>query len=375
MMNGKYHAIMLLVWLSLASASANSQQPGGTPEQLAALKALDDATPGTLINDPASLGWPVYGPTQTNKIIRSADIPGGGAAIRVEIAKGNPSKPWEVGMNAPISAAIEKGSDVTAIFWARSAGDKEGTIKVRFQQNADPYPGFGDAEFAIGKGWQQYEFTAKADRSIARGQAVVSFQLGGAKQSLEFGQMIVVSGATSIMGKNSGATLIDLHPKLVGKGVVLTDYQTHNWPVYGSGQTRKVVPAKEVPGGKAVQFSVAKAANAYDTGITIPIGNRIEEGEILLLAILARTVSADTPDGKARIGVKVLKNAPPYPGFAENMLAIGPNWGLYQIKTQARMPLDVGEGAIAVHLGGANQVVEIGQVYLLRALAEAPAAP
>jgi hypothetical protein len=115
-----------------------------------------------------------------------------------------------------------------------------------------------------------------------------------------------------------------------------------------------------------VQFTIAAAGtNPYDIGLTIPVTRKIEEGNILILAVLARTVSADTDDGKGKIGVRVQQNAPPYPGFAENVISVGPNWGLFQLKTQARMTIEAGKAAVSVHLAGAKQVIEIGQVYLL----------
>ncbi len=349
----------------MLTGAAAAQQP--TPE----LQALDDATPGTLINDPSSLAWNIYGPGQTNKSIQSADIPGGGAALQITIPRAG-STLYEIGANAPITAAIGSGTDVSALFWARTAqsatGDGKGRIGVRFQQNVSPYAGFGDATFVIGNEWKQYQVTARADRSIAKGQGVLSFQLSGAKQVIEIGQTIIVSGAKSIISTQTLASApLELHPKLVGKGDVITDYSTQNWPMHGTGVTKKTVPAKEVPGGKAEQFSIAAAgANPHDIGLSLLVKEKVEEGEILILAVLARTVSAETADGKGRIGVRIQKNIAPYPGFAENTLPIGPNWGLIQLRTQARMTLEAGEGAVAVHLAGAKQVVEIGQVYLIK---------
>lgn len=349
--------------LLLAGAVA-AQQP--TPE----LQALDDATPGTLINDPSRLDWDVFGTGQTSKPVKSADIPGGGAALQITIPRAGATL-YEIGANAPISSGIKSGTDVTAIFWARApksaASDGKGRIGVRFQQNATPYPGFGDTTLLIGSEWKQYEITARADRDISKGQAVLAFQLSGAKQTIEIGQTIIVSGAKSVLPKQAvAASAIELHPKLVGKGDVITDYATQNWPIHGTGETHKTVPAKEVPGGQAVQFNITEAdTNPYDIGLTIPVTRKIDEGDILILAVLARTVSADTTDGKGRIGVRVQQNAAPYPGFAENTLAIGPNWGLYQLRTQARMTIEAGQGAVSVHLAGAKQVIEIGQVYLI----------
>lgn len=349
--------------VGVGAGQSSKQQ---TPE----LQMLDDATPGTLINDPTRLDWAIFGMGQTSKNLQSPDIPGGGAALQITIPRAGATL-YEIGANAPIDGVIKAGTDVTALFWARApksaATDGKGRIGVRFQQNVAPYSGFGDTTLLIGSEWKQYEVTARADRDITTGQAVLGFQLSGAKQTIEIGQTIIVSGAKSILSQQSSiASAIELHPKLVGKGDVITDYSTQNWAIHGAGETHRTVPAKEVPGGQAVQFTMAAAGtNPYDIGLTIPVTRKIDEGNILILAVLARTVSADTTDGKGRIGVRVQQNAPPYPGFAENVISVGPNWGLFQLKTQARMTIEAGKAAVSVHLAGAKQVIEIGQVYLL----------
>jgi hypothetical protein len=341
----------------------------GGPQPTAELQALDDATPGTLINDPSSLAWAVFGTGQASKPLQSPDIPGGGAALQITIPKAGANL-YDIGTNAPITGEIKSGTDITALFWARapqsSANDGKGRIGVRFQKNSAPYPGFGESTLQIERDWKQYQVTAKADRSIAAGQGVLSFQLAGAKQVIEIGQTIIISGAKSIIG-DKASTPIELYPKLVGLGQVLTDYSTHDWPIYGNGATKKTVTAKPVPGGNAVQFSiVAPTANAYDLGLSIPVKEKIEEGDVLIVALLARTVSASTADGKGRLGIRVQQNTPPYPGFADNMLSIGPNWGLIQLRTQAKMSIEAGKAVVTVHLGGAQQVIEIGQVYLIK---------
>ncbi len=159
---------------------------------------------------------------------------------------------------------------------------------------------------------------------------------------------------------------IDIHPRLVGKGDVITDYSTQDWPRYGLRETLRMVAAREVPGGQAVQFTIAAAGtNPYDAGLSIPVRRSVTEGTPFTVAVLARTISADTPDGKGRIGLRIQQVRPPYPGFGDTTIAIGPNWGLYQLRTTARMTLVAGEGVVGLHLAGAKQVIEIGQVYLL----------
>jgi hypothetical protein len=355
---------------AIASALAASMAPAAAQQTTPALQALDDATPGTLINDPSALDWAIHGKDQTSKIIQSPEIPGGGAAIQFTVTRAG-SNIYDSGANAPITAPIRSGTDVAALFWARTvqsgASDGKGRIGVRFQQNVEPYAGFGDGTLVIEKEWKQYQISGRADRSFAKGQAVLAFQLAGGKQVIEIGQTIIVSGAKSILSKD-GPAPIDLHPKLIGKGKPITSYATQSWPLYGSGATSKKVPAKEVPGGQAVQFTLSAAGTSpHDIGLSIPLNETVNSGDTLIVAVLARTVSAATADGKGRLGLRLQKNEAPYPGFGDATLPVGPNWGLYQLKTQARMDLEVGKSVVSVHLAGAQQVIEIGQVYVLTA--------
>jgi hypothetical protein len=367
--------ILSLCLCTAVGSIANAQQ--ATPE----LQALDDALPGTLINDPSKLDWAVFGPGEGHKAIKGPDIPGGGGALQFTIPKAGATL-YEIGTNAPISAAIKPGQQIVVAFYARTAkaatADGKGRIGVRFQQNAAPYPGFGDTTLTIGTTWELYEVRATADKAIAKGQAVVSFQLSGAKQTIEIGQTIVVEGATSI---KSRATAVSnpapiMLPQLEGKGTLINNPSSQQWDIYGTGETHKVVPAKGMPLGSALQFAVTTVGkNAYDIGTNVPITAKISEGDVLTVAFLARTISADTPNGAGKIGLRVQRNAAPYPGFGDTQLAIGPNWKLYQLRTQAKIDIEKGQGVVALQLAGAKQVVEIGPAYILNAGSPASTTP
>ena len=169
-----------------------------TPE----LAALDDALAGDLVNDPTTLAWESFGEALTRSTVKDASIPGGGAALRFEVARGG--APYSAGVNIPLLTDIASGETVTVGFWARTiAADgtgETGTIAVRFQQNSPPYPGFGDRTLAIGKAWRFYEVTAVADRTLSARDGIVSLQFGHREQTVEIGQAIVVTGAISIAG-------------------------------------------------------------------------------------------------------------------------------------------------------------------------------
>jgi hypothetical protein len=348
----------------LLASGASGKQP------TADLQALDDALPGKLINDPSRLDWAVFGPGAQSKSIKGSTSPGGGALQITSPRRG--ATLYEIGTNAPITADIKPGQRITVSFYARTVkaetADSKGVIGVRFQQNAAPYPGFGDTKLNVSADWQLYEVTAVADRAISKNDAVVGFQLSGAKQIVEIGQTVVVEGAASIIAKD-GTTRIPtpvMLPQLEGKGTLINDPASNDWAFYGVNATHKTVAAKGMPGDSAVQFAVtAVGANAYDSGANVPISGAVTQGDILLVAVLARTVSAETPDGRGKLGLRVQQNAAPYPGFGEHVIAVGPNWQLFQLKTRATMTIAAGKAAIGLHLGGAKQVIEIGRVYVL----------
>lgn len=353
----------ILAALLLGSTAPTLAAPA---QRSPALQALDDALPGKLINDPTKLDWPVFGGAAA-KAVKSADAPGGGA-LQINVPRAG-NNIYDIGVNAPIDAPISAGQRVTVAFYARTlkaeTADGQGVIAVRVQQNVAPYAGFADTKLSIGPQWKLYEATGLAERDIPAGQAVVGFQLAGAKQTIEIGQTIVVEGAESIV---PSAKAPEMPPLLAGKGrLINTVNAPDSWALYGPGLASKAVEARGTPGLSALQVSVpGKAAHPYDIGINVPIGEALEEGDILNVAVLARTVSTDSPDGLGRITLRVQKNADGYPGFGENVVTVGPTWKLIQLRTQARLDIPKGLGAVALHLGHAKQVIEIENVYVLK---------
>lgn len=358
--------------LGLAEAETTGEQFAVGAQPTAALQALDNALPGTLINDPGALDWSTFGATMKSKIVRSPDIPGGGAALQFAVQRAG-ANAYDAGANVPIRSAVARGRDYVAAFWARTVksdtADGVGRVGVRLQQNVAPYAGFGDSVLNIGPVWKLYEMTAKSDRDIPAGQAVLGLQLAGAKQTVEIGQTMIVEGARSILPAVAQATPAAdpaLPPQLVGKGILLNDPAQRDWAVFGSRQTTKAT-VTNVYGRVGTLMTVgAASANIYDSGAAVPLTGAIAEGARLRIAVLARTVSASTQDGQGKLGIRVQQGQPPFDGFADNMLTIGPNWRLYQVATTASMALPAGTGQLALHTGGAAQVIEVGAVYVLR---------
>jgi hypothetical protein len=362
------HAI-LIAWLSLA-ASVSAAPP---TDQLAALQAQ---LPGKLINDPSRLDWDVNGAGASSKAIKGSDAPGGGA-IQVTIpAKG--ATAYAVGINVPLTGGFTKGATYVVSFYARtikaSTADGNGVIGVRFQQNAAPYGGFGDTTKTLTQDWQLYEVTAQANLNVPKDQAVIGFQLSGAKQIIEIGQTIVQEGATSILKPTEAkiaaceVTTPVLPLTLVNRGPVLTNIDTQNWDVYGTGETHKRVQACGVPGDSAIEFNIAaKGANLYDVGTSLPLNDAIKEGDILVIGVVARTIKADTADGMGLITLRVQQDGAGYPGFGDHTIPFGPAWQLKRFTVKADRDIMKGHGLLAIQLAGAKQVIQVGRAYVIHA--------
>lgn len=180
-----------------AATPAAERNTPGLPDYLV---EVDEAIPGALMNDPTAMDWDHYGAKLKRENIVNDSYPGG-AALRMTMGESGPA--YSGGMNVPLLAEVQQGETITVGFYARtvqSAADNGmGKVAVRFQENREPYPGFGDKVLDITSEWAWYEVTAVSDRHIRR-DAIVALQFGLAKQTVEIGQTIVVVGTSSIAG-------------------------------------------------------------------------------------------------------------------------------------------------------------------------------
>lgn len=358
-----YLALPLVLMLGAPSAlHAQARNP--------AIDALDAQIPGTIINDPTRLDWAVNGTGMKTKPFRDAAIPGGGAATRYSVSQAL-AKPWEAQASIPLTDALARGEEATVGFWARLASggtiDGKGTIAVRFQLNENPWPGFADSTISVTPQWQWYEATGVATTDLPKGKGIVTLQLGGARQEIEIGQAIVVKGAGSIVAGAQSAA-VELPPMLAGKGKLLNRPDRREWGYSGPGSSRSTQEDRTIFLGQSTRMtSPSVGANPWDISAQVPIEQGVAEGDQLLIAVAAKTVSAATTDGKASVGIRIQDNSPPtYDGFINAAFKAGPNWQLIQLKVTSPMAIAPGKAVLALHFAGAQQVVDIGPVYVLK---------
>lgn len=344
------------------------------------LAAFDEQVPGELVNDPTRIDWASYGENFETSGRQATDIPGGGAA-RVFDVKAKGAFPYTVAANVPLLADIKSGDQVTVGFYARAVStersDGKGIIGVRFQENAPPYGGFGDTNVLVGDQWEWYEVTASADKRIRKADAIVALQLAGAKQLIEIGQTIVVRGSPTIVAKSSVAAApapslkdpasIEMPDSLRRMGQLVNDPANRAWAHGGAGGSWQGLDIPEIWLKKATRFTTTAAgANRWDLTTAIPILPEIREGDQLMVAVVARTVSAQTEDGKGMIYARIQGSMPPYEGFGDKVFKIGDRWQMVNLPFTATRGFGAGDATVTLHFAAAAQDVEIGPVYVFK---------
>lgn len=344
------------------------------------LAAFDEQVPGDLINDPTRIDWASYGENYETSGRQAADIPGGGAA-RVFNVKARGANPYDVAANVQLLDDIKSGDQITVGFYARVVStertDGKGLIGVRFQENAAPYGGFGDTNLLVGSEWEWYEVSARADKRIRKADAIVALQLAGAKQQIEIGQTIVVKGSPTIVAKTAVAAApapslkdpasIEMPDALRSAGQLINDPTNRAWAHGGAGGSWQGLDIPEIWLQKATRFTTTKVGeNRWDLTTAIPILPDIKEGDQFTVAVVARTVSAQTDDGKGLIYARIQGTMPPYEGFGDKVFKIGDRWQMVNLPFTATRGFGAGEATVTLHFAAAAQNVEVGPVYVFK---------
>lgn len=355
-------------WLMLAGAMAAMAGPAARAQQ-PDLAALDEQIPGTLLNDPTSLAWGRQGETLTVASQTDPAIPGGGAANRYEVARAGPN-PYSAQASVPILQEIDRGDTVTVGFWARSVEPGSGTLGLRVQRNVDPWPGFADTTLALGPEWKWHEVSATATVDVPKGSGTLVFNLAGASQTIDIGQVIVVKGASSIAATQSAqpaAVAAEIPEPLRTAGQLINDPGVRNWRQVGPEGAWLARAEPAVWLGQATRYTAPAGAARGSVATSIPFGGTVTAGEKLVIAIVARTERAATEDAKALVGIRVQDSEPPHAGFAEAAFKVGPSWQLIRVPVTLGADIPAGRAEILLDFARADQAVDIGPVYVFKA--------
>jgi hypothetical protein len=136
-----------------------------------------------------------------------------------------------------------------------------------------------------------------------------------------------------------------------------------SWAVLGGASALR--DDAGVKGGKATRVSVHKGANPWDVQATITIPQAVNKGDILLAVYYARI---ETPPAGAATGVisqsGIQLTKAPYTAIGAEPAAPSNQWGVYYASGTATADQPKGSLGLTLHLASADQVVDLGPVFL-----------
>jgi len=120
----------------------------------------------------------------------------GGKALRVQVAKKG-ANPWDSTVGGTIKKPIARGDRLLLLFSARlDKGDNGASATTlphnAIQLNAAPYSTIISGQAEIGPEWKDFQVSGTSDGNYKAGDLKVTIQLATAKQTVDFGPIVVL---------------------------------------------------------------------------------------------------------------------------------------------------------------------------------------
>jgi hypothetical protein len=158
----------------------------------------------------------------------------------------------------------------------------------------------------------------------------------------------------------AGAPVATAH---VGLNDKLINNPVAPWNVYGPNQTSVVLDKGGPQGYPATRVTVsAKGANAWDTGVGVPLPKAVAAGDVIYVAIYLRAPEIKDGATAAMPFIGVGGPAPTYATIATDHAAITNQWAQYYAVGTATAAFAAGSTQVTVHLAGDKHVIDVGPV-------------
>lgn len=177
--------------IALTSSSAFAQEMS----EAEILKAYGDAFGGVMLNNPTQVNWKTMGKGAKGKVVKAQTIRGEQAyQIKIKTPGRNH---WDISISNPVVSDIKTGDVVQMIVTARAAKPEKnsgvGVAQIRLQQSGAPYTGIAEGILTLSEEWQMHYINGTAQSDYKAKDMTISFNIGSAKQTLEFGQFYIVN--------------------------------------------------------------------------------------------------------------------------------------------------------------------------------------
>ena len=179
---------------AVAMAVAAVAQTGDmTADESAALAAMEEAIPGTLLHNPLDIQWSPGGNDLKSKVVDAAALPTG-KAIQARTKK-KQANGWDTQIMASVPEAIAEGDRVRVLYHVRTVTPPKGAeaadVALFVGRKVEPYDSVIFHEFRPGTEWEMRQVEGVAGADFPAGSVKLEYHLGRAKQVVEIGPVYV----------------------------------------------------------------------------------------------------------------------------------------------------------------------------------------
>lgn len=134
------------------------------------------------------------------------------------------------------------------------------------------------------------------------------------------------------------------------------------WTFQPDKPKARMVKVPDLPGGMAYRAKAHKGANPWDVQASSPVQGAINEGDVIMLMYYAR--AAEPAEGGSSLTARVQLAAAPYTSAMDMTSKITSEWASYCAHRVASATLPEKGGTVSIHLATAQQVIELGPVFV-----------
>ena len=134
------------------------------------------------------------------------------------------------------------------------------------------------------------------------------------------------------------------------------------WNVVPDKPKAKYLAVDGIPGGHAFRIKAHKGVNPWDVQASSPVSGAINQGDTIMLMYFAR--AAEPAPGGSSLTARLQMNSPPWTSVLETTSAISGEWKSYCAHRVASGTLGEKKGSVSIHLATAEQVIELGPVFV-----------
>lgn len=164
---------------------------GGTPREPIKTTVVEDLS-SKIVNDPST---PEVNGARAELLKDGARD--GGTALRVTVRQKGKNN-WDSSVESSIKKAVAKGDKLVLMFDARLHEGPGGATSAAIpnaalQQKEAPYKTLGNGSPALTSAWQSFRYEGVADRDYAADAVKATIQIGNARQTIDFANIIVLN--------------------------------------------------------------------------------------------------------------------------------------------------------------------------------------